>query len=63
MALRPKARRADEQDICVIPDETMELLRRSDWPGNIRELQNFVERAVILSDGRYFAARGSNRRL
>ncbi|MGC2657444.1 MAG: sigma 54-interacting transcriptional regulator, partial [Bryobacteraceae bacterium] len=32
-----------------IPDETMNALVRYGWPGNIRELQNFVERAVILS--------------
>jgi formate hydrogenlyase transcriptional activator len=32
-----------------IPAETMDALVRYDWPGNIRELQNFVERAVILS--------------
>jgi formate hydrogenlyase transcriptional activator len=35
--------------IDVIPPETMEALVRYPWPGNIRELQNFVERAVILS--------------
>ena len=29
----------------------MEALRRYAWPGNIRELQNVVERAVILSNG------------
>ena len=29
----------------------MEALTRHDWPGNIRELQNLVERAVILSSG------------
>ena len=29
----------------------METLTRYSWPGNIRELQNFVERAVILSNG------------
>jgi formate hydrogenlyase transcriptional activator len=33
----------------VIPPETMEALVRYQWPGNIRELQNFIERAVILS--------------
>jgi formate hydrogenlyase transcriptional activator len=33
----------------VIPPETMEALARYPWPGNIRELQNFIERAVILS--------------
>ena len=35
-----------------IPPEVTEALQRYPWPGNIRELQNFIERAVILSDGR-----------
>jgi len=34
-----------------IPSETMEALIHHDWPGNIRELQNFVERSVILTTG------------
>jgi formate hydrogenlyase transcriptional activator len=34
-----------------IPAETMQALVRYGWPGNIRELQNFIERAVILSPG------------
>jgi formate hydrogenlyase transcriptional activator len=33
-----------------IPRETMLALCSYDWPGNIRELQNLIERAVILSD-------------
>ena len=33
-----------------IPAETMLALRLYDWPGNIRELQNLIERAVILSE-------------
>jgi formate hydrogenlyase transcriptional activator len=37
------------KNIDQIPTETMESLLRYRWPGNIRELQNFVERAVILS--------------
>ena len=32
-----------------IPSDTMDALVRYPWPGNIRELQNFIERAVILS--------------
>jgi formate hydrogenlyase transcriptional activator len=32
-----------------IPADTMDALARYPWPGNIRELQNFIERAVILS--------------
>jgi len=35
----------------TIPSETMEALTRYRWPGNIRELQNLIERAVILSPG------------
>jgi formate hydrogenlyase transcriptional activator len=37
--------------IDTIPDEVMELLKSHDWPGNIRELQNFIERAVVFSPG------------
>jgi PAS domain S-box-containing protein len=35
----------------TIPNETMEALTRWPWPGNIRELENFLERAVILTRG------------
>ncbi|HUA59939.1 MAG TPA: sigma 54-interacting transcriptional regulator [Verrucomicrobiae bacterium] len=35
--------------VAVIPDEVMEILKAYDWPGNIRELQNFIERAVVFS--------------
>jgi formate hydrogenlyase transcriptional activator len=34
-----------------IPSDAMEALTRYAWPGNIRELENFIERAVILSPG------------
>jgi formate hydrogenlyase transcriptional activator len=34
-----------------IPEEVMEVLKRHAWPGNIRELQNFIERAVIKTTG------------
>jgi transcriptional regulator with GAF, ATPase, and Fis domain len=33
-----------------IPAETMSALNSYQWPGNIRELQNLIERAVILSN-------------
>jgi transcriptional regulator of acetoin/glycerol metabolism len=35
----------------VIPDEVMQILKAHDWPGNIRELENTIERAVVLSPG------------
>ncbi|HLK64323.1 MAG TPA: sigma 54-interacting transcriptional regulator [Bryobacteraceae bacterium] len=35
--------------IDLIPDEVMEVLKAHSWPGNIRELQNFIERAVVFS--------------
>src|SRR3954470_17607784 len=31
-----------------VPDDVMKALETYDWPGNIRELQNFIERSVIL---------------
>jgi formate hydrogenlyase transcriptional activator len=34
-----------------IPHEAMEAIMQWNWPGNIRELENFIERSVILSDG------------
>ncbi len=34
-----------------IPTEVMEALVSHSWPGNIRELQNFIERSVILTSG------------
>ncbi len=37
--------------IDTIPSEAMSVLIRYHWPGNIRELQNLMERAVILSPG------------
>jgi formate hydrogenlyase transcriptional activator len=38
-----------------IPDEVVEVLKHYHWPGNIRELQNFIERAVIMTTGRCVA--------
>jgi PAS domain S-box-containing protein len=44
------ARRMNKQ-IESVPPDVMKALTRWDWPGNIRELENFIERAVILSKG------------
>jgi len=37
--------------IDAISDEVMNVLKAHDWPGNIRELQNVIERAMVLSPG------------
>jgi formate hydrogenlyase transcriptional activator len=37
-----------------ISKDTLNLFQNYDWPGNIRELQNVVERAVVLCDGEVF---------
>src|SRR5262249_53772327 len=34
-----------------IPEPVLEILRQHAWPGNVRELQNFVARAVLLTEG------------
>ncbi len=39
------------KQIEFVPTDVMEALARWKWPGNIRELENFIERAVILSKG------------
>ncbi|MCI0625622.1 MAG: sigma-54 dependent transcriptional regulator [Acidobacteria bacterium] len=39
------------KNIYSVHKRTLDLLQAHDWPGNIRELQNVVERAVILSSG------------
>jgi formate hydrogenlyase transcriptional activator len=39
------------KEIEHIPPETMSALVSYQWPGNIRELQNFIERSVILTSG------------
>jgi formate hydrogenlyase transcriptional activator len=39
------------REIETIPSSTMDALCRYHWPGNIRELQNVIERAVIISAG------------
>ena len=44
------ARRMGKQ-IGLIPPEVMSAFTSHPWPGNIRELQNFIERSVILSPG------------
>ena len=43
------------KDIRTIEKHTLERLRSYEWPGNIRELQNVIERSVILTAGDIFA--------
>ena len=46
-----KHARKMNKKIETIPAEVMHALTTCDWPGNIRELENFIERSVILSQG------------
>jgi formate hydrogenlyase transcriptional activator len=46
-----KFARQMQKPIDSIPTETMSKLQRWHWPGNIRELENLIERAVILTTG------------
>ena len=45
-----------QKRIDSIPVATMKALTAWEWPGNIRELENFIERAVILTRGESLAA-------
>jgi formate hydrogenlyase transcriptional activator len=46
-----RASRQMQKRIRFIPKQAMEALANADWPGNIRELENFIERCVILTHG------------
>ena len=39
------------KSITYVPDEVIAALVAYSWPGNIRELQNFIERSVVLTKG------------
>jgi len=39
------------KQVDVIPEDAVEAMMQWSWPGNIRELENFIERSVILSEG------------
>jgi len=47
-----KYSRKHKKDIVSISDEALGMLRDYDWPGNIRELENVIERLVILTENR-----------
>jgi formate hydrogenlyase transcriptional activator len=46
-----RASRQMQKRIRSVPKQAMEALVNADWPGNIRELENFIERCVILTPG------------
>ena len=46
-----KRQTAIHRHVKTIPDDVMEMLKRYSWPGNIRELENVIERALIHSTG------------
>jgi formate hydrogenlyase transcriptional activator len=46
-----QAAKRSRKPVLTIPPETMDALIQNRWPGNIRELENVIERAVILSSG------------
>ncbi len=46
-----KASVAMNREACHVSEKVIEVLCQHDWPGNIRELQNVIERAVIMSPG------------
>lgn len=53
--VRTFAGRMNKQ-IVNVPEEALKRMREYSWPGNIRELRNYVERSVILSSGHTLCA-------
>ena len=50
-AFLDKAAQRNRSSVRTFTDDALETLQRYDYPGNVRELQNLVERLVILSEG------------
>jgi transcriptional regulator with GAF, ATPase, and Fis domain len=48
--LRLYARRAGKP-VETLDDDVLAVLKGFDWPGNVRQLENFIERAVVIVDG------------
>ena len=48
-------RRRPGKQIRNIQKETLELFQAYDWPGNIRELQNVIQRAIVLCESETFS--------
>jgi transcriptional regulator with PAS, ATPase and Fis domain len=43
----------NNKSVAAIDQPAMRILEQYDWPGNIRELRNVIERAIILAEGRF----------
>jgi formate hydrogenlyase transcriptional activator len=54
-----KFSRQMDKSIDQVSEDVMEVLRAHHWPGNIRELQNFIERSVIVTQGRALSPRST----
>jgi Nif-specific regulatory protein len=42
----------NRRDTPELPDSVLQILQAHDWPGNVRQLENAIERLVVLSNGR-----------
>jgi len=54
--LRTCAARAGREDVVGFAQDALAVLRSYDWPGNVRSLENTIERAVLLSVGPLLSA-------
>ena len=53
MMILKKLRKKYNMPVNYIGPEALELLRQYDWPGNIRELENTLERCLLISDNKH----------
>ena len=56
-------RDANAKPTLELDQGALELLSQQPWPGNVRQLQNFIERLVVLSDGPHIGATDAHREL